>query len=210
MGRLMWGLAFQRLPGTLVLVDDPHLVPTPFEADRPDPILIIPDGLTVVDDDLLRALKLRLRRCPGAPTTIRWHTFGMPVALEAAERRTWRTYDATPRTVYLREQMSRRAGFVTYTAPPALLRANGLGIYRMHRGGGYYELAQARVTGCCGQDGEFQVIDDFDDSVGAAIVARREILGNDGPGVLIAEDDIRWTIYDRKDVLVRRRRAARK
>lgn len=49
-GRLLWGLAFQRKPGTLVLIDREHLVPTPFEADQPDPIALIPDELTTLDD----------------------------------------------------------------------------------------------------------------------------------------------------------------
>jgi hypothetical protein len=135
----------------------------------------------------------------------------MPAALEAEEHRNWRTYYRQPRTTYLREQMSRRAGFVTYTAPISLLRENGLGIYCMHRwGGNYFALAQAHATGCYGQDGEFQVVDDFDDGVGAAIVARREVMGGDCPDRLLAEEDIRWDIYNRKEFLVARRREARK
>jgi hypothetical protein len=211
MGRLMWGLAFQRLPGTVVLVDESHLVPTPFEADRPDPILIVPDGLTTVDDDLLRALRLRLRRCPGPPTTIRWHTFGMVRALAQEDRRERRRWSPELRRIYLRERMSRRAGFVTYTAPPTVLRETGLSIYQMHRWGtGYLPLAGERRTSWHGTDGEFQLIDDFDDNVGAAIVARREVVGDDGPNTLLAETDVRWNIYQRKELLVRRRQAARR
>src|SRR5262245_17904657 len=33
LARLLWGLSFQRQPGTLVLVHGRHLRPTPFEAE---------------------------------------------------------------------------------------------------------------------------------------------------------------------------------
>src|SRR5437764_708249 len=49
LARLFWGLAFQHQPGTLVLVHGDHLLPTPFEAERSDPFLIIPTGLTGID-----------------------------------------------------------------------------------------------------------------------------------------------------------------
>lgn len=52
---------------------------TPFDGDPSDPIVLIPDHLTHIDDDLLRTIKHRMRR-PPRPTTIRWHTFGMPAA----------------------------------------------------------------------------------------------------------------------------------
>jgi len=68
LGRLLWGLAFQRLPGTLVLIDREHLVPTPFEADRPDPILLVPDGLTHIDVDLLACAAVPVHRRRSAGT----------------------------------------------------------------------------------------------------------------------------------------------
>ena len=196
LGRLLWGLAFQRHPGTLILIDAPHLVPTPFEADPPAPILILPAGLTSVDDDALRALKLRLRRAPPAPTTIRWHTFGMAEALvrEDTRRGRWWLHERhDPK--WQRERMSRRAGFVCYTAPPSVLRTHGLGIYEM-RGGfdGYHPLAEHRGSQHWGYDGEFQVIANFAAQVSAAQVARRAVVGDDPS--LLAELDVRWSVYD--------------
>ena len=212
-GRLLWGLAFQRHPGTLLLIGDPHLVPTPFEADPPDPILVIPDGLTSVDDDALRALKLRLRRAPGAPKTIRWHTFNMPAALEReGERREWLRRglraglprDRVPRVGIAqrsRERMARRAGFVCFTAPPAILREHALGIYEMHtwqgRWGMYHPIAEHGAHQTWGFDGEFQLIPGFADGVSAARVARREVLDRDsGP---LATHDEREAIYRHQD-----------
>ena len=207
-GRLLWGLAFQRHPGTLLLIDASHLVPTPFEADPPDPILVIPAGLTSVDDDLLRALKLRLRRAPGPPTTIRWHTFGMPAALER-DRVWWRDPLAAQRS---RERMARRAGFICFTAPPDILRDHALGVYRMHgyegAWGGYHPIAEQGARGRWRYDGEFQLIPGFANAVSAARVARREVLDRD-TGALATEDD-RRAIYRRKDRAAERLAAARR
>jgi hypothetical protein len=216
-GRLLWGLAFQRLPGTLLLIDRAHLVPTPFDGDPPDPVLVIPEGLTRFDADLLRALALRLRRDPGPPTTIRWHTFGMPAAAieRASDRRRHGFYARSRRerrVLEARERMSRTSGFICYTAPPEILRDHGLGIHAMsessHGGyGGYYPLAELDRGHTWGYDGEFQLIPGFADRVSAAITARREILGGARP---IADQDERDEVYGRQDVALDRLRAARR
>jgi len=207
LGRLLWGLAFQRHPGTMILIDAPHLVPTPFEADPPAPILLVPAGLTQIDDDVLRALKLRLRRAPGSPTTIRWHTFGMPAALEHDHVRTHFLPGRKDR-IWTRERMSRRAGFICYTAPADVLRAHAIGIYRTHIFfSSYYTLADRGARHSWHYDGEFQLIPHFADDVSAARVARREILAHEDD--LITTDDDRWEIYRRKNQATARLHAAR-
>jgi len=215
-GGLLWGLAFQRLPGTLLLIDHPHLVPTPFDGDPPDPILVIPEGLTRFDPDLLRALALRLRRDPGPPRTIRWHTFGMPAAAieRARERRQPGFYARSRRerqALEARERMSRTSGFVCYTAPPELLRDHGLGIHAMRDWGsgygGYYPLAELDRGDRWSYDGEFQLIPGFADRVSAAVTARRELLVGARP---IAADDERHAVYDRQADALGRLRAARR
>lgn len=81
LARLFWGLAFQRQPGTLVLVHGKHLLPTPFDAERSNPFLIVPTGLTDTDPDRHRCLKRRLLHLGPPSTTVRWQTFGLDVAL---------------------------------------------------------------------------------------------------------------------------------
>lgn len=189
LGRLLWGLAFQRLPGTLILIDGAHLVSTPFEGDAADPIALIPADLTHVDDEDLRALRQRLRRSPPAPTTIRWHTFGMPEALAAEPARgSWQRRWRDP--IWQRERMSRRAGCVCYTAPGPVLRAQALGIHQMG-GDGYFPLAEQR-RGNWRFDGEVQVIDGFADRVAAARAARRA-LAPDARG-LLADTEVGWDV----------------
>ncbi len=209
LARLLWGLSFQRHPGTLVLIDRDHLVPTPFEGDPADPILLVPAGLTSLRPDDARTLAQRLRRDASAPTTIRWHTFALPAALEAPrDYRMWRS--AEQRILRTQERMSRRGGFVCLTAPPAILRDHALGIHGMstHRGySGYHPIAEhdARRSSYH-HDGEFQLIPHFDDDVSAAIVARTEVLG--GRVRPLVSDD-RLAIYRHKDRALARLRAAR-
>jgi hypothetical protein len=83
LARLLWGLSYQRRPDTLVLVHGPHLLPTPFEGERSDPFLLLPAHLTASDPDAFRMLKTRLAHLGLPHGTIRWHTFGLDLALRA-------------------------------------------------------------------------------------------------------------------------------
>ncbi len=204
LGRLLWGLAFQRQPGTLVLLDAPHLVPTPFEADPPVPVLLVPAGLTRVDLGSLRALRRRLRDRRGPTSTIRWHTFGLPAALERDhDVARWRHHQ------HDLERMSRRAGFVCYTAPPDVLRAHAVAVYHMRDATTmrYHPLA-AGARGRWLPDGEVQILRDFDDDVAAAAVARREVLA--GADRALRSDQERAAVYTRKDEVAWRMRRARR
>lgn len=72
LARLLWGLAYQRQPGTLVLIDRAHLDPNPFDAEPADPIVLLPSHLTVLTRQAARALR---RRPPTTPDgTVRWRT----------------------------------------------------------------------------------------------------------------------------------------
>jgi hypothetical protein len=197
LSRLLWGLAFQAHAGTIVLVDREHLVPTPFDADPPDPILLVRDGLARVDVDTLRALAKRLRRPLPPTTTIRWHTFGLPHAIAAGEEggTPWRRRRPDPR-----ERMSRRGGFVCYTAPREVLKATALAVHDMStRASGYFPLGEAGRWGWWYADGEVQTIERFASCVRAATLARREVLG---PARAIVSEEQRREIHRRRDALL--------
>jgi hypothetical protein len=200
-GRLLWGLAFQRHRDTLVLIDRPHLAPTPFDGDPPDPILLMPAGLTRVDVDHLRELRRRLRRAPGPTSTIRWSIFGMSEDLDFSPPRHQRD------RLHLHERMSRTAGFICYTAPPAMLRSHGGYIHQMQGSlGNYLPLAECRHY--WPSDGEFQLVPHFEDLVSAAVVARREVLG--GQDRALASDLEREAVWDRAYTTLRRLHDARR
>jgi hypothetical protein len=195
LAQLVWGLSYAREPGTVVVIDGDHLCPTPFEADAPDPILIAKDQLACLDIDVLRALRLQLRRSPQKPVTIRWQTFSLDTA--EVDVTLWRRRH---RAMRLRDRMSRRAGFVCMTAPAALLRAHALGFH--HMGGDDYDYLGDRWP----PEGELQTIPQFDDKVSAATVARREILGK---ARHIADYEQRVAIWIRRDDTLSRGRSRR-
>ncbi|RJQ80772.1 hypothetical protein D5S17_06960 [Pseudonocardiaceae bacterium YIM PH 21723] len=77
LARLLWGLSYQRVPGTMVLIDLPHIDTDPFDGEPGDPILLVPADLTAMTRraaaELRRLLPLRT-----PPTgTVRWHTPGL-------------------------------------------------------------------------------------------------------------------------------------
>jgi len=129
LARLFWGLAFQRQPGTLVLVHGAHLLPTPFEAERSDPFLIVPAGLTGIDRDALRYLKNYLPHLGPPTTTIRWLTFGLDLALRQDQEDSVELGRGENKHLWRQERMSRLGGFIVYQAPPAILRWQAL---RLH------------------------------------------------------------------------------
>jgi hypothetical protein len=189
LARLLWGLSYERHPGTVLVVHGEHLLPTPFEAERSDPFLLAPAGLTRLDPGALRLLKGRLSRFGPPDKTVRWQTFGLDRALETRRdgqetrsrlegecEQVWRR-----RPLWYHERMERRGGFICYTAPPPLLRlqalrVHGLRVSRRNPAGGMdcHFLAGSRAYGGWA-DGEVQIFGDYMDRVAAAVEARREL-----------------------------------
>src|SRR5215472_11922567 len=82
LGRLLWGLAYQRVPGTLVLIDRPQLDPSPFNGEPADPIALVPSQLTALPAQAARELRARLPLTRPAGT-VRWQTPGLDRAVAA-------------------------------------------------------------------------------------------------------------------------------
>jgi hypothetical protein len=176
LGRLLWGLAYQRVPGTLVLIDRPFLDTNPFDAERADPIALVPAHLTSLTGRAGRELRRRLPLSGPGEGNVRWHTHGLDMAIAA--RQTARERPVGPCRSRLimpcgfRERMDRIGGLVTFTATPPALKEHAPDVYALgryhYRGMDFAELAWP--------NGEVQVFRDYRRRVSTAGIARREVL----------------------------------
>ena len=225
LARLLWGLSFERHPNTFFLVHGDHLLPTPFEAERSDPFLLAPAGLTGLDPSRLRTLKDRLGRL-GPPTrTIRWQTFGLDAVLQA--RRLGREDPASVQEegellrrrdreqLWRHERMDRLGGVICYSAPPAVLRRQALRVHGLRVRGGdalgemdYHFLAERSSRSSWCADGEVQIFVDYRDRVAAAAQARCEMLSN--PKQAVLSETVQGAISRRRDQIKARRKASRR
>jgi hypothetical protein len=199
LGRLLWGLAYQRRPGTLVLID--RTDPNPFDAAPSDPIALVPSDLTALGRGAAHALRrhLPLRGAPDG--TVRWHTHGLDVALARSAARRARPSSVEPEP-YIpprgREIRTERVGgLLTVAGTAEALKefaeeVHPLGEHAWH-GMDYTEGAWP--------GGEVQVFGNYRARVSAARVARRELAGT-----ALASADLTPLIWDH-GTTVRNRRA---
>jgi hypothetical protein len=176
LGRLLWGLAYQRTPGTLLLIDRPFLDPNPFDAEPADPIALVPASITPLPGKTARDLRRHLPLAGASAGTVRWQTHGLDAAVTTgradrdrpagARRAPW----IPPRG--FQDRMDRIGGLVTLTASAAALRQYAICIYTLgeyhHQGMAYAEVDWPH--------GEVQVFRDYRRRVSAARLARREVL----------------------------------
>jgi hypothetical protein len=204
LARLLWGLAYQRVPGTLVLIDRPQLDTDPFNAEPADPIALVPAQLTPLSDKAARELRARLPLT--RPTgTVRWQTPGLDRMLAergtgdwAARMQRWRQDDRAGAA-----HVSRIGGLVVVAGLPHVLKqwavaVHVLGDQRGPSGMDYTYLG----GGDCFAIGEVQVFNDYRRRVSSATVARREILRNLPQQA--RETDINPLIWDRAAAVRRR------
>ena len=124
LARLLWALAFQRHDRTLVLVDQPFLVPNPFDGDPSSPILLVNSNLGTPRRRALDELHSLLPLAGPSLGTVKLRTVGLdrasedPAAYE--ERPEQRAARFNPHQ--WREWMDRVHGIIVYAAPDAVLR----------------------------------------------------------------------------------------
>ena len=208
LARLLWGLAYERHPGTLILVHGDHLAPTPFEGERSVPFILAQTGLAPLDSSALRILKQRLPRL-GAPTrTLRWNTFGLDKAIDpdrsTPERDSRRLRWKENELLWKQERMQRIGGFICYSAPPSILREQSRMVHRLRTGRPNYDrdmdyhfLAGESSNHSWYGDGEVQIFADYMDRVHAANAARRELVDN--PNQAIISESVQENISRLRD-----------
>jgi hypothetical protein len=179
LGRLMWGLAFQKQPNTLVLIELPHLQLSPFDGAPSWPVV-----LTVQENCPLRAkdmreLKARLDHLPET-RTIRWQSHGLaryaiPDCWEMGYSRSEPFDDETLLS----------GGIICYRAKREVMKFHASVIGKM-RPSTLVELADRGEAetrdfyfitwdGCA--TGEVQLFEDYRHMVKAATAARKRVVG---------------------------------
>jgi hypothetical protein len=214
LARLLWGLSFERHAGTILVIFGDHLLPTPFEGERSDPILLTRAGLTRLDPATLRRLKSRLSRLAPPTKTIRWQTFGLDLVLQ---RKVERQNDhcspssakhclawGVNRRFWQQERMVRLGGFICYSAPRLVLRQQALRIHNLRvrkgtiaRETDYHFLAESSSNHSWCGDGEVQIFADYMNRVAAASEARLELVPN--PRQPVISETVQEAISRRRD-----------
>jgi hypothetical protein len=203
LGRLLWGLAYQARPGTLLVIDRPFLAPTPFEADPADPIVIVPDWHTPFGPAQARALSraLPLRGAPDG--TVRWRTHGLDAAL--ADPRAW-FQEVLPHWREERGRVERVKGLVVLR-PGSADEMRGWAVHagwldpRGRFGMDYVYLGP--WSRGHGHTGEIQVFRDFRRDVSVARRARGQVLAD--PAAAGGADRLRPRIWNRCGAIKRGR-----
>ena len=197
LARLLWGLAYQRVPGTLVVIGPPLLDPNPFDAEPADPIALVPAVLTPLRAQAARQLRHRLPL--GMPAgTVRWHTPGLAPAVTACrgERdrpRGQRPWYPPPGAGH---RIDRAGGVLVLAATAQELKSWAVAVAQL----GDWLLEGMDYTGLNGTDGEIQVFTDYRRRVGTAQLARREVLAS--PARQLPPADQRPLIWQRGTVVL--------
>ncbi|MFD0690424.1 hypothetical protein [Actinomadura fibrosa] len=175
LGRLLWGLSYQSRPGTLLMIDRPFLVPTPFDGDPADPVVLVPAWHTPFTARTARALARALPASRPPDGTVRWRTHGLDAALEDpkawfARHRLVPDEGIVERLHGLVALKPRSAAEMRYWAIQAGQMGNPSGTHGM----AYDYLGPWRRSS--GHSGEIQIFRDFHRDVSVARQARAEVL----------------------------------
>ena len=200
LARLLWGLAYQRQPRTLILLHGDMLRPTPFDADPSDPIVLANPDLGLPDVEVLRALPQRLPTASGG--VVRLQTWGLdrPADWERDFPR-WRR-----RALAAKESMVRLGGCLRYAACADGLRLTARLAQALSEPGSPWGTDHRYLADRHGwPEGELQTFDDYRRRVAVAAEARRRVTADE------TFDDpqrLREAVWDRVPRVARIRRAS--
>jgi hypothetical protein len=171
LARLCWAMAFQRRERTIILIDSPLIVPTPFDADLSSPIAIVNNDLGGLSRAAVKELRAQLPLSTASDGTVVLQTRGLDQALENSTEFRERNQETQSQNPHQnRRWIDGSDGLVIVAAPPPVLRTWGvdlsdLGTWSDEGGSWEYLDYPANV-------GEVQVLDDFDAMRAAAQTAR--------------------------------------
>lgn len=211
LARLLWGLSFQRRPGTLVVIDGPHLDPNPFDAEPATPIALVHADLTVLTPAAARRLRRLLATGAKPDGTVRWHAWGLEEEVSLLLRRweagIWPVRLSRPDDH--RTAIERIGGMLVLRGLPRRLRewAVGVALLDVGRHGMDHVYLDTADWPARHPEGEVQIFRNYRQRVSVAKVARREILSR-GDTARLTPDVINPRIWEHNSTVRARRRKA--
>lgn len=195
LGRLCWGLSYQRRPGTILVIDHPLLQPNPFDADPSSPIVIANSDLTALDRATVDRLKRFLSKGRPSDGTVRLSTGGLDRLLADDPQRELARLQQQSGVFWNEHQRrswtDRINGMVVMAAPPPVLQWWAIWLSRLgttwYRGTDWTELEHIVTRR---RDGEVQIFEHFTRMTETAI-ATRERLFPDTLGRELLDDERR-------------------
>jgi hypothetical protein len=164
-------MAFQRRERTIIVIDSPLIVPTPFDADLSSPIVIVNNDLGAFSRAAVKDLLAQLPLSTAPDGTVVLQTRGLDQALENTAEFRDRNQEAQLHNQHQKRRwIDGSNGLVIVAAPPPVLRTwgvdlSGLGTWS-HEGRSWEYLDYPAKVG------EVQVLDDFDSMLATAQAAR--------------------------------------
>ncbi|MEU4314349.1 TfoX/Sxy family DNA transformation protein [Nocardia sp. NPDC024068] len=184
---LLWGLAYQARPGTVLVIDRPFLSPTPFEADPADPIVLVPGWCTRLTTRATRELRraLPLRSAPEG--TVRWRTRGLAGAAHSPYREPEHGHtERVAEAIVVRPSSPRECRDWALNAAQLDTESGGTDYTYLDHSGGWVS-------------GEIQIFRRFHHMVSTAIRARESVLERaDAP---TDPGELRPAIWDAADIV---------
>jgi len=171
LARLCWAMAYQRRERTIVLIDLPLVVPTPFDADQPSPIVVVNNDLGAFSRAAVNELRAKVPLSNSSDGTVVLQTRGLDQALENPTE--FRDHDQEGQRQNQHQQrrwIDGSNGLVIIAAPPPVLRRWGVDLSVL--GAWSHEGMSWKYLDYPAKVGEVQVLDDFDAMLAAAQAAR--------------------------------------
>lgn len=198
LGRVCWSLAFQRRPGTIVVIDQPLLVPNPFDADASSPIVIANADRAPLNRRAIGQLKSFLAQRKPSDGSVRLATSGLDrLLLGNPSDDLFAQHRATG--VWWNDHQRRRwadrvNGLVVLAAPPPVLQWWAVDLSqvgtRCYRGSDYRTLEHPATRH---GEGEVQVFEHFVSMVAEATATRQRLFPDASRRALL--DDERSAIW---------------